>query len=159
MPHVHWNLFYESCQGVVGSIQMRYLLGSNLLVADRNSSRECGSMFGTSYKMWLWLCSWSWTPEASHPIANCGVHSCANSTAFLYAINARFFFYRHRDRLYLQGSHRECYTYTYVIPMAIQVAMGISRLRGLLCKHWKARAIRHYILLKLQNIFLTVVSS
>lgn len=94
------------------SVQMSYLLGSNLLVADRNSSRECVGMFGTSYEMWLWLCSWRWTPEASYPIANCGVHSCANSTAFLYAIDAGFFFffYRHRDWLYLRGSCRGCYS-------------------------------------------------
>lgn len=50
--------------------------------------------------------------------------------------------------------------YTYVIHMAIQVAVGISHFRGLFPKHWKALAMRHYIVIKLQNIFfMTVVSS
>lgn len=47
---------------------------------------------------------------------------------------------------------------TYVIHMAMQVAMGISHLHGLFPEHWKALALRHYIVLKLQNIFMTIVS-
>lgn len=146
------------------SVQMRYLLGSNLLVADRSSSRECVGMSGTSYKMWLWLISsWRWAPEASHPTANCGVHSCANSTAFLYAIDAGFFI--DTETGFICEVHagnailRACVcVYTYVIHMAIQVAVGLSHLHGLFPEHWRALAMRHYVVLKLQNIFTTVVS-